>query len=438
MADTITKQIQILSDTTTNLPDINICSGIKQQIGTPPFNDETITYTWSPQTGLSDPYISNPYAYPDTTTRYMLIVSNKLCTDTIFQKVIYNSVAVNLGKDTAICQGSTIALYAKLIKPESGETYNYRWNTDAKGESITVNKGGVYTVTVTDSNGCMNTDSVKVTINPLPAVNLVKDDTICPGTNIILNPNYNGAATYKWSNGARTANLQVSQAGTYILTITDMNNCTSIDTVFVAMYPGGSLNLGKNDTVNEGDNFPILHAGSGFVKYTWQDGSTGSADSSYKATGIGKYWVTTIDKNGCKLSDTIIIYEICKVKDVFVPNVFIPENGTICNQTFMIEGRCLGNINVDIFNRWGDKVSWATYDFTQEQPDNDNGLCQDQSHSDLIGPGKIYHYMIWDGTDKRNGEQASQGVYFYIIQYRFRDNPNTSLQTKKGSITIIR
>jgi hypothetical protein len=113
----------------------------------------------------------------------------------------------------------------------------------------------------------------------------------------------------------------------------------------------------------------------------------------------------------------------------------------------MIEGRCLANVDVNIYNRWGVKIYWNTYDFTFAQPDNNgnnsygNAKCDNTTHSDVIGGGEgatIYHYFIWDGIDKRDGEKAAEGAYFYVIKYNLRNNPNTSTQIKKGSITILR
>jgi hypothetical protein len=132
---------------------------------------------------------------------------------------------VNAGADVSICTGSSTTLTAT-------GAVTYVWNTGATTDAITVSPTTTttYTVTGTDANGCVNTDQVTVTVNPLPVVDAGPDVTICSGGSTILTAT--GAASYVWDNGAGiTASVTVSPTTTttYTVTGTDANGCVNTD-----------------------------------------------------------------------------------------------------------------------------------------------------------------------------------------------------------------
>jgi len=116
--------------------------------------------------------------------------------------------------------------------------YNYLWTTGATTSTITGVPAGSYGVTVTDANGCALAVPVTI-INIGNPVNLISGDTTdatcggCSDGAVDLTLNASGAPyTFNWSNGASTEDLVNVVAGTYDVTITDVNGC-SLDTSFV-------------------------------------------------------------------------------------------------------------------------------------------------------------------------------------------------------------
>ncbi|MGC8864821.1 MAG: hypothetical protein ACP5O2_03765 [Bacteroidales bacterium] len=75
---------------------------------------------------------------------------------------------VELGPDQTICQGS----YVELNAPAG--MASYQWNTGQTTPTIVVNQGGTYVVTVTSPNSCQNSDSITITVYPLPSPLLIK------------------------------------------------------------------------------------------------------------------------------------------------------------------------------------------------------------------------------------------------------------------------
>lgn len=125
---------------------------------------------------------------------------------------------VSAGADVAICTGNNTVLTA------SGAT-TYSWSTGQTGASITVDPTINTTYTVTGFNGaCSATDSVDVTVNPLPSVSISGTLTYCVGSNTTLDAG--SFVSYLWSTGATTQTISAT-AGSYTVTVTDSNGCSN-------------------------------------------------------------------------------------------------------------------------------------------------------------------------------------------------------------------
>lgn len=190
------------------------------------------TYAWS--NGASTQTIS-----VTTTGNYAVLVTDTNgCVGTDNKIVTVNALpVVNLGNDTSICTGTSLTLNAT-----SGAGQTYAWSTGATSASIVVNQINTYSVTVTSSAGCVNSDQISMLgFNPNPIVNLGPDTTICAGSSIILTPgNY---STYSWSNGSKLPQIQVSTANTYAVTVTNSNGCIGSDSRVVSLQVCGNVGI---------------------------------------------------------------------------------------------------------------------------------------------------------------------------------------------------
>ena len=83
---------------------------------------------------------------------------------------------VNIGNDTAICQGQSIILDA------GNPGANFNWSTLENTQTIAVDSAATYSVTLTNANGCSATDDIIISINPLPVVNMGNDTCNLSGT----------------------------------------------------------------------------------------------------------------------------------------------------------------------------------------------------------------------------------------------------------------
>ncbi len=205
-----------------------------------------------------------------------------------------NPVVVNLGNDTAICAGASLALDAGVVGSA------YLWSNGATTQSISVTTAGSYWVEVTDVSGCSGRDTLHVTVNPLPVVNLGGNSTICSGTSRMLDAGNAGAA-YLWSTGATTQTINATTTGTYKVTVTNANGCAGKDSVVLTVDPAPMVNLGRDTAICSGNILSLDAANTG-ATYQW---STGATSQSISVNAAGAYSVVVTSANGCMGRDTI-------------------------------------------------------------------------------------------------------------------------------------
>jgi len=158
-------------------------------------------------------------------TYYVTVTSSNSCkkADTI-QVSMAPLPVVNLGNDTSICAGNTIGLNAQ----NAGATY--LWSNTASSQSIDVDASGTYYVTVTNTYLCSNSDTMVLTLLPLPVVDLGNDTSFCTGNSLILDAQ-NPALTWLWNTGDTDQTLTVNTSGSYSVVVTDAAQCSGSDTI---------------------------------------------------------------------------------------------------------------------------------------------------------------------------------------------------------------
>lgn len=177
---------------------------------------------------------------------------------------------------------------------------NYQWNTGESSQAITVNQAGTYSVVVTDANGCQNSDSIQITVNPLPSVLAGNDKTTCQGQGVTLNAS--GAVTYAWNNGV-TNNTAFTPANsnTYIVVGTDANGCQDSDTVIVTVNQLPNVIAVNDQTTCNGQSVTLNATGAS--TFTWNNNVVNNI--AFTPSASNTYIVIGTDVNGCQDSDTV-------------------------------------------------------------------------------------------------------------------------------------
>lgn len=183
------------------------------------------------------------------------------------------------------------------------------WSTGDTVPSIPVNATNRYYVTLTDTtNGCLGTDSVDVTINISPVVNLGPDVDACNNTELDAGI-FGNFVFYDWNTTQRTQKIVVNQSGPYIVTVTDFNQCFDTDTINVNILPPPTSNWVTTTSVGSFTGLDLdffeLASGNGLT-FDWDfgDGNTSTmASPSHTFQFPGFYVVCLSVTDSCGNSD---------------------------------------------------------------------------------------------------------------------------------------
>ncbi len=193
--------------------------------------------------------------------------------------------------------------------------YTYNWSNGAVTKDLVSIPAGAYSVSVTDSEGCVFSASGTVTQPALPiSVMLIPQQILCfNGNNGSVSSTVSGATgacTYSWNTGANTPELSRLTAGTYILTVSDINNCTVTQAVEITqpsspLIPEITVTQPVSCAGQSTGAFSLnVSGGTGPYSYLWSNGSSTFNTGNLAA---GSYTVTITDANGCNaiISGTI-------------------------------------------------------------------------------------------------------------------------------------
>ncbi|MDA3615104.1 T9SS type B sorting domain-containing protein [Polluticaenibacter yanchengensis] len=189
--------------------------------------------------------------------------NNDGCQSTgVFQIIEPAGITINGMVTPATCQLSNGTIKADISGGNG--TLFFQWkNAVTEGLERNNLSAGIYTLEVSDMQGCTNEKAFEVAINNPLVIDLGKDSTICSGS--IINLGLNGYDTYLWNTGTTTNTIAVTEAGNYWLKVTDSRGCQATDTIkFINSC--GSLYFPNAFTPNDdGRNDRFGPAGQGLV-----------------------------------------------------------------------------------------------------------------------------------------------------------------------------
>ncbi len=257
-------------------PDDTICIFDTIQIGGGPTGHASFTYAWVPAGSLDDSTLADPTAFPDTTTPYRVtVIDTNTCVNTDTTVVLVNPLPiVSAGADDTICAGDTTVIGGAPTGPAGSE---YAWSPNLfLNDSTLANPEAnpdstrTYVVTVTDINGCINTDTITIVVNQLANVvaHTQPEDTTCdagPLSTLVLDDTITGVSPFviSWSPLANLNDSTIEDPTftapdtgtfTYILTVTDSNLCVNQDTVVIVVVDSPTI---SNLTVTADDSVCI-------------------------------------------------------------------------------------------------------------------------------------------------------------------------------------
>jgi len=268
-------------------------------------------FNWLTTNNISSSTVSNPQVWPTVTTTYQVLASDiNTCADTAEITITVNSKpVVNAGIDQNICFGDSTLLNA------SGNAVNYIWNNGITNgvlfESIITQD---YILTGTDLNNCINQDTVTVNTLSLPIINAGQDESICIGDSIQLS--VVGADNYLWtpnndinSNIISNPTVYPTIPTEYIITGTDLNNCSNTDTINISVNTLPILTTSNDTTICDGDTIQVEAFGGTTFSWLTSDSISNIAVSSPLVwpTSTTLYSVIVSDSNSCEDTTEVLI-----------------------------------------------------------------------------------------------------------------------------------
>ena len=271
-----------------------------------------VTFT-VPQAGTYNLNVS------DGCTTKTVVVNMASCVSSCAGFAMSGGITSNYNGEDISCSSASDGSIG--ITPSGGiYPYTYTWShdvtlTDSNATSLSA---GTYTVTVTDANGC-NIDTTITLVAPSPLfIGVIGGNPLCSGdsTGLVWVGNIGGGTlpyTYSWSNGVVGSSDTIFNllAGSYGVTVTDANGCTATASTSIGDPPAlnGNFTAVSNatcDGISDGDAVIAATGGTPTYSYTWAHDATITSDTASNL-GVGTYYVTVSDGNGCTYEDSVVI-----------------------------------------------------------------------------------------------------------------------------------
>src|SRR5688572_5232986 len=359
------------------------------------------TYIWN--TGSTSANLSGLHAGLYTVT----VTDNKGCHGTnsiqvpepvvsfIINPIIHHAACLN-GNNGSI-----------NINLEGGAApYSYLWSNGATTSQVTELTSGEYTLTVTDSKGCMTSKQMQIVNNASFNMNSAGSNTICVGETVTLVADSVPNGIYQWYydgnilNGATGMSFITPAAGNYHVTLNHTCGEFTSEPIEVVVKTVDNVSVSNNQIVCPPETAQ-LHAFGG-SKYKWTPETFMTFDNvpdpivgPIKST---TYTVEIINDFGCKAVLNTTVSVICD--SLLVPTGFSPnDDGT--NDGYVIDGiENYPDNKLWVYNRWG-KLVFKAKDYAND----------------------------WDGTGNISGNSAGlkmpTGTYYYILDLNNNEKPRS-------------
>ncbi len=253
-------------------------------------------------------------------------------------------LVLSISKDAVIgCYGSaTGALTAHV----SGGVlpYTYQWSNGGTTAALSQLPAGNYQLTVTDHNGTTAAAAATLSTPPVLQLTVTGSEISCNGGQTgTVSSAVNGGTppySYRWNNGATTANLSGVDRGMYTLHVTDANNCTLSGSADVTGAGALAVTAFTQPPACSGDDngFIELQPSGGHTPYTYS-WSNGAATKDISNLPAGTYTIRLTDNNNCGISQSFTLTDPAPLQ------LDLGEARTLCaGQSVELDGTIPGGV----------------------------------------------------------------------------------------------
>jgi subtilisin-like proprotein convertase family protein len=267
-------------------------------------------YIWSNNSTNQDLTNLSPGVYTVTITDNNSCVAQQSATVTVPTTLLTNAVVNNL-----LCNATGFGSI-NLTAGGGIPPYNYLWSNNSTTEDLNNLSVGVYSVSVSDVNGCSATQTLTITQPSVLTSTVVSNNVLCNNDNNgSINLSTSGGTSpynYLWSNNATTEDIANLAPGAYTVAISDANGCTTTSSTTITEPASYSISAIISDETIGNDGAINLDIQGANPPYSF---SWNNAQTSEDLTGLigGNYTITISDANNC---DTILTFNVPTVVSV--------------------------------------------------------------------------------------------------------------------------
>ena len=335
-----------------------------------PFTDTAITGIFVPRVWNGNIYYHEPfrakYEWFNTDTNQTIKVTPQKrkqnyelkavygnCTTTAVQTIYIDTIDLDLGPDTTICQGQSVYLNPDV---PTKNNYTFKWKPGgAVSKTKSVNTSGEKTVTITSDYKCLFKDTINITVRPIPIFSLGADKNLCVGDSLVLDPgDFGSLARYNWNTSDTTQFITVTRTGNYNVVVNDSFGCKNKSKVELTFNDLPKVELGKAIEKCAGDSILFTPGTTKLgLKYLWNGIDT---NKTIWAKTSGTYSIEVTDSHGCSSKDTTTLlihdlpmanftdsHEVCKDESVLLDagfhgpksEYFWPKTSSTSQQKFV-------------------------------------------------------------------------------------------------------
>jgi len=205
-------------------------------------------------------------------------------------------IMADINGPNEVCEGSDFSLTATV------GFATYLWSNGTTESSMLANTSGIYSLTVTDENGCFGIASFEVNGIPTADLQIIGALEICRNSTINLTATL-GFEQYSWSDGTNSESIEINAPGTYSVSVVDENNCEITTEVMVEAFAEIIPTLAE-PVILCGGGSGILRLLETYPSYLWSDGSI---STDLLVADPGDYSVTVTGDNGCTGTATFTV-----------------------------------------------------------------------------------------------------------------------------------
>jgi len=273
------------------------------------------------------------------------------------------------------------------------------WSDGSSQSTLLANTPGTYHVNITTTTGCNVTDTVMIGFGQIPLVDAGASQNLCPGESVTLDAG-TGFASYSWSTGVTTPFITVNAAGTYTITVTNLNGCSGIDVITLVNLnvpvAGFTFVQGAGGLVN------FTNTSTDAASYQWDFNGDGTNESTglnpfYTYFATGNFTVRLIATNECGTDTLFQTILVSSLQEAYVTNAVsvFPNPAQHTIQLALPEINNVQQINVTIFDQTGKLLltqEAKSMQVNQNQLELDiNALNKGLYHLQVSGPSGVLH-----------------------------------------------